>query len=85
MVTCIIGKDVYVEKPLTITIREGRAMVNAQAQTKRVVAVGLNRRGARVYQKLVNEIRAGKIGRISVGMAILPISCSKPATRIPSI
>jgi predicted dehydrogenase len=29
------GKDVYVEKPLTATIHEGRAMVNAQAETKR--------------------------------------------------
>jgi len=63
------GKDVYVEKPLTITLREGRAMVNAQAETKRVVAVGLNRRGSKVYQKLLPEIRGGKIGRISVGMA----------------
>ncbi len=63
------GKDVYVEKPLTITLKEGREMVNAQAETKRIVAVGLNRRGARVYQKLAEEIPAGKIGRISVGMA----------------
>ena len=63
------GKDVYVEKPLTITLQEGRAMVNAQAETKRVVAVGLNRRGCPVYQKLANEIPAGKIGKVSVGSA----------------
>ncbi len=63
------GKDVYVEKPLTITLKEGRAMVNAQAETKRVVAVGLNRRGAPVYQKLAKEIPAGKIGKVSVGSA----------------
>lgn len=63
------GKDVYVEKPLTITIHEGRAMVNAQKATGRVVAVGLNRRGAPVYQKLVKEIPSGKIGKISVGKA----------------
>lgn len=63
------GKDVYVEKPLTITLQEGRAMVNAQAETKRVVAVGLNRRGCSVYQKLANEIPAGKIGKVSVGSA----------------
>jgi predicted dehydrogenase len=63
------GKDVYVEKPLTITLQEGRAMVNAQAETKRVVAVGLNRRGAPVYQKLAREIPAGKIGKVSVGSA----------------
>jgi predicted dehydrogenase len=63
------GKDVYVEKPLTITLHEGRAMVNAQAETKRIVAVGLNRRGAPVYQKLAKEIPAGKIGKVSVGSA----------------
>lgn len=51
------GKDVYVEKPLTQTIYEGRRMVEDQAKTKRVFAVGLNRRGSVVYQKLVKEIR----------------------------
>jgi predicted dehydrogenase len=63
------GKDVYVEKPLTITLKEGRAMVNAQAETKRVVAVGLNRRGSRIYQKLVKDVQAGKIGKVTVGIA----------------
>jgi predicted dehydrogenase len=63
------GKDVYVEKPLTATIHEGRAMVNAQKETQKVVAVGLNRRGAPIYQKLAKEIPAGKIGKVTVGKA----------------
>ncbi len=63
------GKDVYVEKPLTKTIFEGRKMVETQAASKQVVAVGLNRRGAEVYQKLVPEIRGGKIGKITVASA----------------
>ena len=63
------GKDVYVEKPLTQTIYEGRKMVEAQAKTKRVCAVGLNRRGSAVYQKLAKEIHAGKIGKVTVGKA----------------
>jgi predicted dehydrogenase len=63
------GKDVYCEKPLTATIVEGRAMVNAQKETNRVVAVGLNRRGNVVYQKLAREIPAGKIGQVSVARA----------------
>ena len=63
------GKDVYCEKPLTATIVEGRAMVNAQKETNRVVAVGLNRRGNVVYQKLAKEIPAGKIGQVSVARA----------------
>jgi predicted dehydrogenase len=49
------GKDVYVEKPLTATIHEGRKMVEAQAATKQVVAVGLNRRGNTVYRRVKLE------------------------------
>jgi predicted dehydrogenase len=63
------GKDVYVEKPLTQTIKEGRMMVKAQSESKQVVAVGLNRRGNAVYQKLAKEIPSGKIGKISVSRA----------------
>jgi len=63
------GKDVYVEKPLTATIHEGRAMVNQQKATNRIVTVGLNRRGNRVYQKLAKEIPEGKIGKVSVARA----------------
>jgi len=63
------GKDIYVEKPLTITLREGRKMVEAQAASKQVVAVGLNRRGNPVYQKLAKEIAEGKIGKVTVARA----------------
>ncbi|MDX9883597.1 MAG: Gfo/Idh/MocA family oxidoreductase [Prolixibacteraceae bacterium] len=63
------GKDVFVEKPLTKTIVEGRKMVEAQAASKQVVAVGLNRRGAESYQKLAKEIPTGKIGKVMVARA----------------
>ena len=63
------GKDVYVEKPLTITIWEGRRMVEVQKETGRVAAVGLNRRGNAVYQKLAMDLKGGKLGKITVGRA----------------
>jgi predicted dehydrogenase len=63
------GKDVYVEKPLTATIFEGRKMVEAQANSKQIVAVGLNRRGSASYQKLAKEVPAGKIGKVTVAQA----------------
>ena len=63
------GKDVYVEKPLTQTIHEGRTMVNVWKASKQVVAVGLNRRGNEVYQKLAREIQAGKIGQVTTAWA----------------
>lgn len=64
------GKDIYCEKPLTINISEGRAMVNAQKKTNRIVAVGLNRRGSSVYQNLSKEIKDGKIGKVTVASAL---------------
>lgn len=58
------GKDVYIEKPLSITLHEGRQMVSATAKTDRVVAVGLNRRGSSIYQELAGLIQGGKIGDV---------------------
>jgi predicted dehydrogenase len=63
------GKDVYVEKPLTATIYEGRAMVNAQMASGRVAAAGLNRRGNLVYQKLSKIMQTGKLGKLTIGRA----------------
>ena len=59
------GKDVYIEKPLSKTIHEGRAMVNAGKNSKQIVTVGLNRRGAPTFQKLAKDIPAGKIGKVT--------------------
>src|ERR1035437_3591087 len=63
------GKDVYIEKPLSKTIHEGRAMVNAGKNSKQIVTVGLNRRGAPTFQKLAKEIPAGKIGKVTFSSA----------------
>ena len=42
---CAAGKDVYVEKPLSLTVSEGRAMVKAAQKYNRVTQVGIHRRG----------------------------------------
>ena len=63
------GKDVYVEKPLTITLVEGRRMVEAQRRTGRVVQVGLHRRGAPVYQDLAPLVRDGLVGKVTLARA----------------
>ena len=63
------GKHVYVEKPLTNTIAEGRAMINAQKKTGKVCAVGLNRRGSSIYQHLAKEVQNGLIGKVTTARA----------------
>ena len=62
-------KHVYVEKPLTITIKEGREMINFQKKYGKVCAVGLNRRGSPIYQKLANDVQSGLIGKVTTARA----------------
>jgi len=63
------GKDVFVEKPLSKTIAEGRRMVEVGNSNRQIIAVGLNRRGAPTFQRLAKEIPAGKIGKVTFASA----------------
>ncbi len=69
IMACQAGKDVYVEKPLSVTIVEGRKMVDAAKRHKRVVQVGLHRRSSLTYQQLARDVQAGKIGKVTVARA----------------
>ena len=63
------GKDVYVEKPLSATIHEGRQMVAAAEKFNRISQVGLHRRSMEVYHQLADFIRSDKLGKITVSRA----------------
>ena len=69
IMACDAGKDVYVEKPLSLTIVEGRKMVEAARRTKRVVTVGLHRRSSQNFTRLREEVRKGVAGKITVARA----------------
>lgn len=69
IMACEAGKDVYVEKPLSITVVEGRKMVEAAKRYNRVVQVGLHRRSSKSYMEAVEGVRSGKIGKVTVGRA----------------
>ncbi len=66
---CKAGKDVYVEKPLSMTIVEGRAMVDAARKYDRIVQVGTHRRSSRMYAGLAEIVRSGAIGKVTVARA----------------
>src|SRR3954469_4970366 len=66
---CAAGKDVYVEKPLSLVVSEGRAMVNAARRYNRVVQVGVHRRSSAFVKDAADLVRSGAIGRISVARA----------------
>jgi predicted dehydrogenase len=61
------GKDVYVEKPLTLKIEEGPAIVKAARINKRVCQVGMQQRSGRHYLQAKQEyFDTGKLGKITL-------------------
>src|SRR4051812_45769913 len=56
------GKDVYVEKPLTLTVDEGKVIRKVAGETKRVVQVGTWQRSDINFRLAAELVRAGRIG-----------------------
>ncbi|MGQ9575909.1 MAG: Gfo/Idh/MocA family protein [Thermoguttaceae bacterium] len=74
---CQQGKHVYVEKPLSHYIWEGRQMVNAARKYKRLVQVGTQYRSVKGYEDLAAWLKAGNLGRI------LLVTCFANKPRLP--
>lgn len=64
VLACQAGKDVYVEKPLSLSIWDGRKMVEAARKYNRVVQVGTQTRSAPYAAKAREYIASGKLGDV---------------------
>jgi predicted dehydrogenase len=62
---CAAGKDIYVESPVGHNVIEGAAMVQATRKYFRVVQVGMQHRSAAWFGDAVEQVRAGKLGKIA--------------------
>src|SRR5579864_2433719 len=58
------GKDVYVEKPVGHNVAEGQAMIRAARKYNKIMAVGTQQRSSKHFQKAVENVRSGKIGKV---------------------
>jgi predicted dehydrogenase len=67
ILACQAGKDVYVEKPVSHNIREGRLMIDAARRHNRIVAVGTQRRSAPVLARVDRFLRDGGLGTVYAG------------------
>jgi predicted dehydrogenase len=74
---CRSGRDVYAEKPLTLTIAEGKLLCKVVEQTGRVVQVGTMQRSARHFQTAVELVRNGRIGKLRQVWVALPYYTTK--------
>ena len=61
---CEAGKDVYCEKPLSLTIREARQMVNAARKNNRVFQTGSMQRSSSEFHRACQLVRNGRIGKL---------------------
>ncbi len=63
---CQAGMDVYVEKPVSMTVYEGRKMVEVARRTGRVVQVGLHRRASELYAEVAKRVQDDLLGKVTV-------------------
>jgi predicted dehydrogenase len=62
---CKAGKDVYLEKPMTFTIKEGQELKKAVRQYNRILAVGSQQRSDSGFQHAVNLVQTSALGKIT--------------------
>lgn len=58
------GKDIYCEKPLSLTVKEGRAMVEATRKHNRVFQTGSMQRSSKEFTQAAQLVRSGAIGTL---------------------
>ena len=83
---CEAGKDVYVEKPMSLTVREGQLMVEAARKYERVVMTGSMQRSmerCRIGCEMVRNERAGKITEVHTNNYPSPWDCTLPEQPVP--
>lgn len=89
VMACRAGKDVYCEKPLSLTITEGRAMVEAARKHDRIFQTGSQQRSefGGLFRKAVEIIRNGHLGEIKtvrVGVGGPAVTCDLPTEECPA-
>ncbi len=78
---CQAGKDVYVEKPVSHTIWEGRKLVEAAQKYKRVVQAGTQYRSEPAFKQILEYIQSGELGAMKLVRGL----CYKPRNSIGKV
>jgi len=83
---CKAGKDIYLEKPMTFTIREGQELVKTVRSTNRVFGLGSQQRSDPNFQHAVKMAQTGALGKlekINAYVGAPPIPYNLPEEEIP--
>lgn len=83
---CNAGKDVYLEKPMTFTIKEGQELVKTVRSTNRILGIGSQQRSDPNFQHAIQMVQSGKIGKIEKAHAYVgapPTPYNLPEETVP--
>ena len=89
---CKAGKDIYLEKPMTLTIYEGQQLVKAVRKYNRILQVGSQQRSSEEFIHAANMAREGNLGQIrKVELFVgrwegqpFPVKCPRPKEAVPA-
>jgi myo-inositol 2-dehydrogenase / D-chiro-inositol 1-dehydrogenase len=83
----LAGKDVYVQKPLTMTLREGRVVSDLVRARKCVFQIGSQQRSAANFRLACEVVRSGRLGKlhtIKIGLPTDPSGPEEPVMAVPA-
>ena len=78
MEAAIAGKDIYLQKPTSLTVKEGRQLVNAVQKNKVILQVGTQQRAMPQFRVAAELVRNGRIGNLHTVKIGLPGDPSGP-------
>lgn len=83
----LAGKDVYLQKPFTMTVAEGILLRDAVAKTRRILQVGSQQRSTAQFRQACEVVRSGRIGNVrsvEIGLPIDPTRPDDPVQPVPA-
>ncbi|TDO03075.1 Gfo/Idh/MocA family protein [Sunxiuqinia elliptica] len=84
---CKAGKDVYLEKPMTFTIKEGQELRRVVRENDRILAIGSQQRSDPNFQHAIKMVHTGRLGEIQQVNAYVgapPVPYNLPKEEIPA-
>lgn len=82
----LAGKDVYLQKPMTMTHAEGVLLRAAVAKSGRIFQLGSQQRSSQQFRRACELVRSGRLGRVravEIGLPIDPTAPDQPAQPVP--
>jgi len=83
----LAGKDVYLQKPFTMTVAEGMLLRDAVAKSGRILQVGSQQRSTEQFRRACELVRSGRVGRVrrvEIGLPIDPTAADDPQQPVPA-